>query len=164
MSEAVETEVVENVEDVEFNPTTGEIIVAGDVNTANKIKLNKVKALNLIKPSDFVRIGGNWTPKKGALTKILSSLPISYNWKILEKDIKSEYALVKGELEVNIGDTKRVIEGMGVVEKTELEAKKNYSLHNMLMTAETRAQKRCIDLVFGSVINYFVQNTLEKGK
>jgi hypothetical protein len=49
---------------------------------------------------------------------------------------------------------------MGICSKIEFNEKVKYTLHNMNARAETRALKRAIETLFGSVINYFVMNNL----
>ena len=150
---------------IELNPSTGEINLPVQQDSFNDIKQVKLKASNVIAPNDFVKINGRFEPTKDGLTKILSSLPISYSWKIISDEVlsldNSTYAKVKGVLSINIGETVRDIEGMGVVEKNEFSGAMKYSLHNMMAKAETRALKRAIDVAFGSIINWYVKTQLE---
>ena len=151
---------------IEFNPNTGEVNLPVIGNDFTQIKEVKLKASNVISPSDFVKINGRFEPTKDGLTKILSSLPISYSWNILTDEVLSlegeVYAKVKGKLIITIGTTIREIEGMGVVEKNEFSGNMKYSLHNMMAKSETRALKRAIDVAFGSIINWYVKTQLEK--
>lgn len=158
--EVVETPASEST--LEVSPDTGEIVVAGTEQDFQQIKLAKIKAASVISPNDFVKISNRWEPTKDGLTKILSSLPISYDWKILSSEIKEidggKYAEVRGLLSIFVGESVRNIEGMGIVEPSEVG---NYSLHNMVAKAETRAQKRAIDVAFGSVVNWFVKTHMK---
>ncbi|QOP42485.1 hypothetical protein FJR45_00345 [Sulfurimonas sediminis] len=150
---------------IELDPNTGEINLPVQSDSFDTIKQVKLKASNVISHNDFVKINGRYEPTKDGLTKILSSLPISYSWKILSDEVLSldggAYAKVKGVLSIHIGETVRDIEGMGVVERNEFSSGMKYSLHNMLAKAETRALKRAIDVAFGSIINWFVKTQLE---
>ena len=150
---------------IELNPTTGEINLPVQHDSFNDIKQVKLKASNVIAHNDFVKINGRFEPTKDGLTKILSSLPISYSWKIQSDEVLSvdggAYAKVKGILSISIGETVRDIEGMGVVERNEFSGAMKYSLHNMMAKAETRALKRAIDVAFGSIINWYVKTQLE---
>ncbi|HEY9128334.1 MAG TPA: hypothetical protein VIN02_00700, partial [Sulfurovum sp.] len=110
-------------------------------------------------PDDFVRINGVWEAKRDALIKILSSLPISYSWKILDKQITKEYAQIMGVLTIQTGSVSREADSMGICEYSEL--KGSGGLHFMNARAETRALKRAIETLFGSVINYYVVHVLE---
>ena len=150
---------------IELDPQSGNINLPVNENSFNEIKQVKLKASNVISPSDFVKINGRFEPTKDGLTKILSSLPISYSWKIINDEVLSidggAYAKVKGILSINIGETVRDIEGMGIVEANEFSSGMKYSLHNMMAKAETRALKRAIDVAFGSIINWYVKTQLE---
>ena len=150
---------------IELDPHTGEINLPVQQDSFDTIKQVKLKASNVISATDFVKINGRFEPTKDGLTKILSSLPISYSWKILSDDVLTldggAYAKVKGVLSINIGETVRDIEGMGVVERNEFSGAMKYSLHNMMAKAETRALKRAIDVAFGSIINWYVKTQLE---
>lgn len=86
--------------------------------------------------------------------KILSSLPISYTWKIVEKSLDKDKAVILGTLSVGTGSIVRSADSMGICEHSEL--KGNGGLHFMNARAETRALKRAIEVLFGSVINYYV--------
>jgi len=141
------------------NPTTGEIIVTGSKQQMDEIQQTKVAAFKLLKHDDFVNINGTWEPKRDGLLKILTSLPISYNWKIKARDINGTHAYVHGELVIAHGDVIRSAEAMGICEYKELRG--NGGMHFMNARAETRALKRAIETLFGSVINYYVVNYLE---
>lgn len=140
---------------LEINNTTGEIIIPceneEDVTT---IKLTKIKALKLLTKSDFCLINGTWEAKRDALIKILSSLPISYSWIIKERRMTDTYSEILGELSVSTGSVVRKAQSMGICEYSEL--KGNGGLHFMNSRAETRALKRAIEVLFGSVINWYV--------
>ena len=143
---------------LEINNTTGEILVSASNEDFNAIKTTKIKAFQLLNKSDFVLINGTWEAKRDGLIKILSSLPISYSWIIQEKvlDHQKQYAQILGVLTIKTGDITRSSDGMGICELSEL--KGNGGLHFMNARAETRALKRAIETLFGSVINYFVIN------
>jgi hypothetical protein len=141
------------------NPTTGEIIVTGSKEQMDEIQQTKVAAFKLLKHNDFVNINGTWEAKRDGLLKILTSLPISYNWKIKAGDINDTHAYVHGELVIAHGDVIRSAEAMGICERSELRG--NGGLHFMNARAETRALKRAIETLFGSVINYYVIHHLE---
>lgn len=150
---------------IDINASTGEINLPVKQDDFKQIKQVKFKASSVIDPKDFVKINGRFEPTKDGLTKILSSLPVSYSWKILSDRVAvhdgMNYAQVKGVLSIKIGETIRDIEGMGIVEKDEFAQGVKYTLHNMLAKAETRALKRSIDIAFGSIINWYVKNQLE---
>jgi hypothetical protein len=147
---------------LEINNATGEILVPCENKDDTKaIKQTKIKALNLLSRNDFVLINGVWEAKRDALIKILSSLPISYSWIIQEKvlDHEKKYAQILGVLSVKTGSITRSSDGMGICEYSEL--KGNGGLHFMNARAETRALKRAIEVLFGSVINYYVDRYLK---
>jgi len=153
---------VESDEEVlEVDSKTGEILVTTSISDYEKVKLTKIKALSLLNARDFVKINGTWEAKRDGLMKILSSLPISYSWELKEKvlDIERGYAQIVGVLSVKNGGIERCADGMGICELTEL--KGQGGLHFMNARAETRALKRAIETLFGSVINYFVLNVME---
>lgn len=140
---------------LEINHSTGEIILpCEDEEDTKRLKLTKIKALNLLSKNDFVSINGVWEAKRDGLVKILSSLPISYSWEIRHMEITDSYAQVKGLLSITTGSIVRKAESIGVCEFKEL--KGNGGLHFMATRAETRALKRSIEVLFGSVINYYV--------
>ncbi len=112
----------------------------------------------LLKASDFVLINGVWEAKRDGLIKILSSLPISYEWRLTKTDVRDTYAKIEGRLTVNVGELVRSSSGLGICEMNELRG--NGGLHFCSARAETRALKRAIEVLFGSVINYFVLNFL----
>ena len=144
---------------LELNASTGEILCSETKSDDVKLKETKIKAYKLLSPRDFVQINGVWEAKRDTLIKILSSLPISYSWKILEKNLTSDYAEITGVLNIEIGSITRLAESMGICEYKEL--KGVGGLHFMNARAETRALKRAIETLFGSVINYYVVNILE---
>lgn len=141
---------------LEFNSETGEILLTGSYADFTKIQTTKVKALKLLNSSDFVQINGVWEAKRDALIKILSSLPISYSWIIKEKQLTESYAEVFGKLTITSGKVTRSTDSLGICEYKELRG--NGGLHFMNARAETRALKRAIEVLFGSVINYYVVN------
>ena len=145
---------------IEFDPKTGEILVTGSKEDMEAIQQTKMQAFKLLKHDDFIQINGVWEPKRDGLLKILTSLPISYNWKIRAKDINDSHAFVHGELIIAHGDVIRSAEAMGICEYKELRG--NGGLHFMNARAETRALKRAIETLFGSVINYYVVNYLQQ--
>ena len=144
---------------LKVNGRTGEILLAASKNDSNMIKETKLQAYKLLSRTDFVQINGVWEAKRDALIKILSSLPISYSWKILDKQLTKEYAQVMGVLKIETGSIVREADSMGICEYSEL--KGNGGLHFMNARAETRALKRAIETLFGSVINYYVIHVLE---
>ena len=151
---------IETDEEVlKVNARTGEILLAASKTDANMIKETKLQAFKLLSRNDFVQINGVWEAKRDALIKILSSLPISYSWKILDKQLTKEYAQVMGVLKIETGSIIREADSMGICEISEL--KGNGGLHFMNARAETRALKRAIETLFGSVINYYVIHVLE---
>ena len=87
---------------LELNASTGEILCIEPKSDDVKLKETKIKAYKLLSPRDFVQINGVWEAKRDTLIKILSSLPISYSWKILEKKLTSEYAEITGVLNIEI--------------------------------------------------------------
>ena len=143
---------------LEIDNQTGEILVSGSYSDFTKVQQTKIKALKLLSKGDFVMINNTWEAKRDALIKILSSLPINYSWKIKEKLLTDTYAQVFGELTVTNGKSSRSADSMGICEKYEL--KGNGGMHFMNARAETRALKRAIEVLFGSVINYYVVNYL----
>ena len=152
---------IETDEEVlKVNARTGEILLAASKTDANMIKETKLQAFKLLSRNDFVQINGVWEAKRDALIKILSSLPISYSWKILDKQLTKEYAQVMGVLKIETGSIIREADSMGICEISEF--KGNGGLHFMNARAETRALKRAIETLFGSVINYYVIHVLEE--
>jgi len=145
---------------METDSKTGEILVSASNRTDYElIKQTKVQAYKLLSPNDFVSINGTWEAKRDALIKILSSLCISYSWKITDKHLSEKYSQVLGTLSIETGSIRRQADSMGICEFTEL--KGNGGLHFMNARAETRALKRAIETLFGSVINYYVIHVLE---
>lgn len=145
-----------NADTIDINTATGEILLDVSQSDLTAIKQTKVKAFQLLSRNDFVNINGTWEATRDGLIKILSSLPISYSWIIQEKilDHDRHYAEILGVLSVTTGTTTRSSDGMGICEMSEL--KGTGGLHFMNARAETRALKRAIETLFGSVINYFV--------
>ena len=141
---------------LEINNDTGEILVSATQDDFKQLRATKIKAFQLLSKNDFVLINGTWEAKRDGLIKILSSLPISYSWVIQDKvlDHQKHYAQILGVLTVKTGSITRCSDGMGICELSEL--KGNGGLHCMNARAETRALKRAIETLFGSVINYFV--------
>lgn len=155
-----DTITTETDEVIEFDAKTGEILVSGNPEEMKQIYQTKIEALKLLKREDFAYINGTWEAKRDGLIKILSSLPISYSWKIKSRDLIDNHAFVMGELVISQGDTVRSAESMGVCQMSEL--KGNRTLHVQNAIAETRALKRAIETLFGSVINWYVVHHLEE--
>jgi hypothetical protein len=103
-------------------------------------------------------INGTWEAKRDGLLKILTSLPVSYSWVLKDTLLNDKYAQVTGTLSVVNGTITRSADSMGICEYSELRG--NGGLHFMNARAETRALKRAIETLFGSVINYYVVNYL----
>ncbi len=145
---------------MEIDSKTGEILLsASNRPDYELIKQTKIQAYKLLSPNDFVNINGTWEAKRDALIKILSSLPISYSWKIIDHQLTKEYAQIVGVLKIEAGSIVREADSMGLCEYKELNG--NGGLHFMNARAETRALKRAIETLFGSVINYYVIHVLE---
>ncbi len=144
---------------LEINNLTGEILIpCENEDDVELIKQTKIKAIKLLNKSDFVNINGVWEAKRDCLIKILSSLPISYSWEIIERKINNDSAEILGRLSVSAGSIIRKADSMGICELCELNGKGG--LHFMNSRAETRALKRAIEVLFGSVINYFIYKVL----
>lgn len=113
------------------------------------------KALSILSEKDFAEVNGRIEITRDGALKILSSLPISYEIKTLEQELTPDHAKVRVKLTLEFHKTgiKRETEGTGICEKWELENSKNYSLHNLITKAETRAIKRAIETALGGVIN-----------
>lgn len=122
-------------------------------------------AKQVLKPSDFARIktkvGEIIEIKRDGILNLLSSLPVGYNFRIIEREITEDYALVRVELEVVFpnGIIRRG-EGVGVCERAELKGIDN--LHNLLTKAETRAMKRATEVCLGAVINTVIKELFDK--
>lgn len=142
-----------------IDTTTGEIIVTGDPQDIEKIKTTKIKALSILKPSDFCLINRTWEAKRDGLIKILSSLPISYRWEIKSSELTTTHAKTHGILIVQVGSITRQSDGIGLCEPQEMRG--NKTMHIMSATSETRALKRAIETLFGGLINYYVIHHLE---
>lgn len=138
---------------------TGEIIVTGDPKDIEKIRTSKIKALNILKPSDFCLINGTYEARRDGLIKILSSLPISYQWEIKTSELTTTHAKTHGILTVQVGTITRQSDGIGLCEPQEMRG--NKTMHIMAATSETRALKRAIETLFGGLINYYVIHHLE---
>ena len=147
---------------LEIDSRTGEVLVTAKNEDYARIQQTKIKAFKLLSASDFVKINGVWEARRDALIKILSSLPISYSWKIIDKKLTEEYAQILGVLKIQTGSITREADSMGICEHYELQG--NGGLHFMNARAETRALKRAIETLFGSVINYYVIHVLEGGR
>lgn len=143
-----------------IDTTTGEIIVTGDPQDVEKIKTTKIKALSVLSPNDFCLINGVWEAKRDGLIKILSSLPISYQWEIKTSELTTTHAKTHGILTVQVGSITRQSDSIGLCEPQEMRG--NKTMHIMMATSETRALKRAIETLFGSVINYYVVNYLQQ--
>jgi len=140
------------------NPITGEVL---PINSDESLVLaTKKQVFRLLKPHDFVEINGLWEAKRDGLLKILSSLPVSYKWHLVDTEVTTTEAKVEGVLIVEIGNLKRESSGIGMCERTELRG--NGGMHFMLTRAETRALKRAIEVLFGSVINFYVLQTFPR--
>ena len=83
------TEVMTADEVLEVDTETGEILVTGSYSDFTKVQTTKIKALKLLNHKDFVKINGTWEAKRDALLKILTSLPLSYSWKIHKNTINA---------------------------------------------------------------------------
>ncbi len=143
---------------LEINVDTGEILVSADKQDYSKLQQTKIKALKLLSQQDFVMINGTWEAKRDGLLKILTSLPISYSWELKDREINKEFAQVVGTLTVENGAIRRSADSMGICEFSELRG--NGGMHFMNTRAETRALKRAIETLFGSVINFYIVNYL----
>jgi len=152
------TTIGRGAEVLEVNPDTGEILVSANREDFSQLQQTKIKALKLLSQKDFVMINGTWEAKRDGLLKILTSLPISYSWVLKDRELNKEYAQVVGTLTVENGTITRSADSMGICEFTELRG--NGGMHFMNSRAETRALKRAIETLFGSVINFYVVNYL----
>jgi len=155
------TSIATGTEILEINADTGEILVSANKTDYKQLQQTKIKALKLLSHQDFVMINGTWEAKRDGLIKILTSLPISYRWKINKNVMNDKFSQVNATLTVKNGNITKMTDSVGVCEYKEL--KGNKSLHIQNATAETRALKRAIETLFGSVINYYVVNYLVKG-
>ena len=149
----------EDMEPGKLDPKTGEILLSTDVQEYHQIQQTKIKAFKLLTKQDFVCINGTWEAKRDGLLKILTSLPLSYSWNITERIITEEYAEITGTLSVINGSISRSTDSIGICERFELAGKG--TKHFMIARAETRALKRAIEVLFGSVINFYVINYLK---
>ena len=146
---------------LEIDSDTGEILVSADKLDYSQLQVTKVKAFKLLTNNDFVMINGTWEAKRDALLKILTSLPVSYSWTLIDTVINDKLSTITGRLSVTTGSITRIADSMGICEYSELRG--NGGMHFMNARAETRALKRAIETIFGSVINYYVVNYLMKG-
>ena len=153
------TETIMTADEVlEVDADTGEILVTGSYADFTKVQQTKIKALKLLKHNDFVKINGTWEAKRDGLLKILTSLPLSYSWEIQKNVIQENFAQVNARLSVRNGKTTRVTDSVGICEFKELRG--SQTAHVLNATAETRALKRAIETLFGSVVNFYVVNYL----
>ena len=153
------TETIMTEEEVlEVDGNTGEILVSGSYQDFTKVQQTKIKALKLLNQKDFVMINGTWEAKRDGLIKILTSLPISYSWKIHKNVVNDQFAQINATLSVKNGGITKIADCVGICEIQEL--KGNGGRHFMNARAETRALKRAIETLFGSVINFYVVNYL----
>jgi len=133
-----------------------------EITTADKIVQ---VAKQVLKPTDFAtiktKVGNIIEIKRDGILNLLSSLPISYNFRLIEREITEDYALVRVELEVIFPNgVVRRGEGVGVCERAELKGIDN--LHNLLTKAETRAMKRATEVCLGAVINTVIKELFDK--
>ena len=152
------TKIDTGAEVLEVNPDTGEILVSANKDDFSQLQQTKIKALKILSQKDFVMINGTWEAKRDGLLKILTSLPISYSWVLKDRVLNKEYAQIVGTLTVENGSITRSADSMGICEFSELRG--NGGMHFMNSRAETRALKRAIETLFGSVINFYVINYL----
>jgi len=155
----MKTDTVMTEEEIlEVDTATGEILVTGSYSDFTKVQTTKIKALKLLSQNDFVMINGTWEAKRDALLKILTSLPLSYSWEIQKNVVKDNFAQINGRLTVKNGNVVKVTDAVGICQMQQLKGKT--TIHIMNATAETRALKRAIETLFGSVVNYYVVNYL----
>ena len=116
------------------------------------------RGLNILNKTDFTSISGRIEITRDGALKILSSLPLSYEMEILEQELKDTHALVKVRLTIEFHKTgiRRTGIGTGICEKWEVSKGKDFSLHNMITKAETRALKRAIEVCLGGIINAII--------
>jgi len=143
---------------LEVDMETGEINISANKQDYKQVQQTKIKAFKLLSQRDFVMINGVWEAKRDGLLKILTSLPVSYSWIIKSNELNKSYSQITGTLTVETGSIKRSADSVGICEFSEL--KGNGGLHFMNARAETRALKRAIETLFGSVINFYVVNYL----
>ena len=105
---------------VSFNVTTGEVITESTKEDEALLIATKKQVLKLLKSHDFVLINGVYEAKRDGLIKILSSLPISYQWQLEKSELKDNYAHVEGTLHVKVGELERQSSGLGICELKEL--------------------------------------------
>jgi len=143
---------------LEVDTTTGEINLSANKQDYKLVQQTKIKAFKLLSKRDFVMINGVWEAKRDGLLKILTSLPVSYSWIIKSNELNKNFSQITGTLTVETGSIKRSADSVGICEFSELRG--NGGLHFMNARAETRALKRAIETLFGSVINFYVVNYL----
>jgi len=143
---------------LEVDADTGEILVTGSYSDFTKVQTTKIKALKLLNHQDFVKINGTWEAKRDGLLKILTSLPLSYSWKINKNVMNERFSQVNATLSVKNGGVTKVADSVGICQREELKGAQ--TLHVQNATAETRALKRAIETLFGSVVNFYVVNYL----
>jgi len=100
-----------------YDLNTGEVLSQSDEALLNA---TKKQVLRLLRASDFVLINGIYEAKRDGLIKILSSLPISYEWRLRKTDVRDTYSKVEGVLTVNIGELIRSSSGLGICEMNAL--------------------------------------------
>ena len=105
---------------LEIDADTGEILVSADKEDYQSIQQTKIKAFKLLSQNDFVMINGTWEAKRDGLLKILTSLPLSYSWKITNSIINEKFAQITGTLTVTTGAITRSSDSMGICEFSEL--------------------------------------------
>ena len=142
----------------EVDTVTGEISLSANKQDYKLVQQTKIKAFKLLSQRDFVMINGVWEAKRDGLLKILTSLPVSYSWIIKSNELNKSFSQITGTLTIETGSIKRSADCVGICEFSEL--KGNGGLHFMNARAETRALKRAIETLFGSVINFYVVNYL----
>ena len=143
---------------LEIDTDTGEILVSANRTDYTQLQQTKIKALKLLSANDFCLINGIWEAKRDGLLKILTSLPISYSWKINKNVMNDKFSQINATLTVKNGGVTKIADSVGICQREELKGSK--TLHVQNATAETRALKRAIETLFGSVINYYVVNYL----
>jgi len=116
------------------------------------------RGLRILNKEDFAEINKRIEITRDGALKILSSLPLSYEMEILEQELKDTHALVKVRLTIEFHKTgiRRTGIGTGICEKWEVSKGKDFSLHNMITKAETRALKRAIEVCLGGIINAII--------
>lgn len=118
------------------------------------------KGLQILNKNDFAIIQGKVEITRDGALKILSSLPLSYEFELLQQELTDTHAKVVMKLKIQFHKTGITREGIGtgICEKWEAERGKRFSMHALITTAETRAIKRAIETVLGGVINAIILN------